>query len=242
MPEETPVINTTLFSIMSFHSSRKHQPSLSQPTSLCRLTEAASDTQCFARDPPGIRRSEKDRGGSDVLGLADAAKRSLRFNAFAKIALVEARCAHSLRFHHAGIDGVNADFARPQFLGQRPGDGVDRAFCAGVNRRTWRCQRRDGRANIDNVAASGIELPDRFLRGEKQAENIYVKMFVELLFGDLFKWRPIVNSSVVDEDVDLAEGFFSLSKEMFDVYLPGYICPHSNGLSATLCNLIYYSV
>src|SRR6266513_1609352 len=122
MPEETPVINTTLFSIMSFHSLRKHQPSLSQPTSLCRLTEAASDTQCFARDPPGIRRSEKDRAGSDVLGLADAAKRCLCFNAFAKIALVEARCAHSLRFHHAGIDGV------------------DRTLCAGVNRRTWRCQ------------------------------------------------------------------------------------------------------
>src|SRR5436190_12887847 len=212
MPEETPVISATSFSIMSFHPSRKHQPSLSQPPSApdlisgffcfvlisCRLTEAASDTQRFARDPLRIRRSEKDRGGSDVLRLADAAKRSLRFNAFAKIALVEARCAHSLRFHHAGIDGVNADFARPQFLGQRPGDGVDRAFCAGVNRRTRRCQRRDGRANIDNVAASGIELPDRFLRGEKQAENIYVKMFVELLFGDLFKWRPIVNSRVVD--------------------------------------------
>src|SRR5439155_12672993 len=154
MPEETPVISATLFSIMSFHPSRKHQPSLSQPASapdlisgfsclycfLCRLTEAASDTQCFARDPLRIRRSEKDRGGSDVLRLPDAAKRSLRFNAFAKIALVEARCAHSLRFHHAGIDGIDSNFAWPQFLGQRSGDGVDRTLCAGVNRRTWRCQ------------------------------------------------------------------------------------------------------
>src|SRR5438034_923697 len=113
MPEETPVISATLFSIMSFHPSRKHQPSLSQPASapdlisgfsclycfLCRLTEAASDTQCFARDPLRIRRSEKDRAGSDVLRLA---------------------------------------------------------------------------------------------------ENIHVKVFMELLLGDLFKWRPVVNSRVVD--------------------------------------------
>src|SRR5438093_5682955 len=83
---------------------------------------------------------------------------------------------------------------------------------------------------------------DRFLRGEEQAENIYVKVFVELLLGDLFKWRPVVNSRVVDQDVDLTEGFLSLSKKMFDVYLPGHICPNGNGSAAALGNLIHYSV
>ena len=65
---------------------------------------------------------------------------------------------------------------------------------------------------------------------------------MELLLGDLFKWRPVVNSRVVDQDVDLAEGFFALSKEMFDVYLPGHICPNGNGPAAALGNQVHYSV
>src|SRR5437773_9932734 len=128
MPEETPVINTTLFSIMSFRS----WPSPS--------AETARDTQRFAGDPRGIGRSEKDRRRSNVLRLADAAQRCLCFNAFAEIALVEAGCAHSLRFHHTGIDGMDPNFARAEFFGQRSGDGSDRTLCAGVNRRTRRCQ------------------------------------------------------------------------------------------------------
>src|SRR5439155_2439319 len=90
--------------------------------------ETARDTQRFACDPRGIGRSEKDRRRSNVLGLADAAQRCLCFNAFAEIALVEAGCAHSLRFHHAGIDGIDSNFARAEFLGQRSGDGIDRTL------------------------------------------------------------------------------------------------------------------
>ena len=70
----------------------------------------------------------------------------------------------------------------------------------------------------------------RFLRGEEQPKDIHVEVFVELFLGDLFNWRPVVNSRVVNQDVDLAEGLFSLSKEMFDVCLPGHICPNGNGL------------
>ena len=72
--------------------------------------------------------------------LADATERRLCFNALAKIALVEAGCAHAFRFYHAGIDGVDADFARTELLGQRSGDGVNRTLCPGVNRRTRRRQ------------------------------------------------------------------------------------------------------
>src|SRR5882724_6983038 len=48
------------------------------------LTKAARHTKRFAGDPRGVGRSEKDRNGSNVLGLADATERRLRFNAFAK--------------------------------------------------------------------------------------------------------------------------------------------------------------
>src|SRR6478735_3677123 len=97
------------------------------------LTKTSRNTKRFACDPRGIGRSKKDCGGSDVIGLADAAEWCLCFNAFAKIALVETGCAHSFRFYHARIDGVDADFARTEFLGQRSGDGVDRALGASVN-------------------------------------------------------------------------------------------------------------
>src|SRR5258708_31662778 len=96
------------------------------------LTKTACDTECFARDPRGIGGSEKDRGRCNVIGLTDATEWCLRFNAFVKIALVETGCAHSFGFHHPGIDGVYADFARTELLRQRSGDGVDRAFRAGV--------------------------------------------------------------------------------------------------------------
>ena len=107
---------------------------------LLGLTKAARDTKRFARDPRGVGRSEKDRSGSNVLGLANATERRLCFNAFAKIALVEAGGAHPLGYHHPGVDGIDADFARTELLGQCSGDGIDRAFCPGVNRRTRRRQ------------------------------------------------------------------------------------------------------
>src|SRR5436190_339333 len=144
---------------------------------LSGLTKTACDAESFACDPRGIGGSEKDRGRSNVIGLTDAAEWCLRFNAFAKIALVETGCAYTFRFHHAGIDGVNADFARTEFLRQRPGDRVDRAFCGSINRRTRRRQRRDGRTNIDNIATSRIELLDRLLSGEKQTENLHIELF-----------------------------------------------------------------
>jgi len=89
---------------------------------------------------------------------------------------------------------------------------------SGVNRRTA-CQLSDSRTNINNVATSRIELLDRFLRGEQQAENITSKCFgLFLVISSIATSRK---RRVVDQNVDLAEGLFSLDKEMFDVCLPG---------------------
>ena len=79
---------------------------------------------------------------------------------------------------------------------------------------------------------------DRFLRGEEQAEDIHVKVFVELLLGDLFKWRPVVNSGVVDQDIDLAEGLLRCGKKSFDFRLLGDVRPHGNRFAAALCDFV----
>src|SRR4051812_45877692 len=97
------------------------------------LTKTSRDTKRFACDPRGIRGSKKDCSRSDVSGLTDATEWCLRFNAFAKIALVKTGCAYAFGFDKTWIDGVDANSARTEFLGQRSGDSVDRAFGAGVN-------------------------------------------------------------------------------------------------------------
>ena len=80
------------------------------------LTKTSRDTKRFTCDPRGIRGSKKDCSRSDVVGLTDATEWCLRFNAFAKIALVETGRAHAFGFDKTGIDGVDANFARPSSL------------------------------------------------------------------------------------------------------------------------------
>ena len=79
---------------------------------------------------------------------------------------------------------------------------------------------------------------DRFLRGEEQAKDIHIKVFVELFLGDLFKWRPVVNSGVVDQDIDLAEGFLCCGKESFDFRLLGDVRLYGDRFAAALCDFV----
>src|SRR5437763_16153278 len=79
---------------------------------------------------------------------------------------------------------------------------------------------------------------DRFLRGEEQPKDIHVEVFVELFLGDLFKWRPIVNSGVVDQDIDLAEGLPRCGKKSFDFRVLGAVRPHRNRFAAPLWTFV----
>src|SRR5438874_10244051 len=83
---------------------------------------------------------------------------------------------------------------------------------------------------------------DRFLRSEEQAEDIYVKVFVELLLGDLFKWRPVVNSSVVDQDVDLAERLLRCGKESFGFRLLADVRLYGNRFAAAPGNFVNVAI
>ena len=52
----------------------------------------------------------------------------------AHVAFGDAGGVKAFGFDHAGIDGVDADFAGAQFLGERPRDGIHRGFGRAVNR------------------------------------------------------------------------------------------------------------
>src|SRR6266498_357076 len=73
------------------------------------------DDERLTRDPGRVRRGEEDRGGRDVLRLSDAAERRHRLDLLPEVAVGNARRMHALRLHHAGIDRVDADLARPEF-------------------------------------------------------------------------------------------------------------------------------
>src|SRR5882672_3999775 len=123
------------------------------------------DGQGLARDPRGVRRSEEDGNRGDVLRLADPAQRCLRLDLLAHLALGYAGGVDAFRLDHARIDGIDPDAARPEFLGQRTRDCIDCALGAAVNRGAGNAQRAHNRANIDDTAALGIELPHRRLGG-----------------------------------------------------------------------------
>ena len=49
----------------------------------------------------------------------------------------EAGGVNALGLDHAGVDGVDADFARAQFLGERRGDGIHGGFGGAVDGEVW---------------------------------------------------------------------------------------------------------
>ena len=82
---------------------------------------------------------------------------------------------YSLCNHHPGINGIDANFARPEFLRQRSRDRVDCAFRCVVNNRGRWSQGTGKRTDIDDAAAVGVEMLQRLLRGEKHSENVCIK-------------------------------------------------------------------
>src|SRR5437899_1277660 len=95
---------------------------------------------------------------------------------------------------------------------ERPCNRIDRAFRCIVNHRGRRSQRAGKRTDVDDAPAIGVEMLERFLSGEKHPENICVEKSVKLSLGDFFKRHKFVNAGVVDENVDLAEGFLRFSE------------------------------
>src|SRR5476649_679762 len=83
------------------------------------------------RQPARLIAGQEDCDLGDVFRLADAAQRRLGFDTLLEIAADEAGGMGAFAFHHAWIDGIDADLARAQFRGHHQGDGIQRAFGPG---------------------------------------------------------------------------------------------------------------
>jgi len=76
-----------------------------------------------------------------------------------------------------------------------------RALCASVNRTAWRCNAADDRTNVIMLPPLA-EVLHCGLRGENETKHVNVEDPVELLFGDRFDRRELVDPGIVDEDVE----------------------------------------
>src|SRR5438132_1344191 len=141
-----------------------------------RLTKPARDQKRFASDPFGIVRGEEDRSGSNVFRFSDATERSLRFKHFPHIAFSVTAGYGSFRYHHAWVDGIDADFSRSEFLRQSARDRIHCALRRVVNHRSRGSQRAGKRTDVNDASAIRIEVLKCFLSGKKHSENVGVKL------------------------------------------------------------------
>src|SRR5271165_656516 len=107
----------------------------------------------------------------------------------------------------AGVDGVHANLASTQFLGEDGGDGVNGGLGGGVHRSVRRQQGADARTDVDDAAAFGADEFHGFLGGEQQAEYVEIKMAVEEFLGDLTQWCELINPRVVHQNIEFSVGF-----------------------------------
>ena len=203
------------------------------------LAVAARDVPGLTRDPIGIGGSQEGRHRGNVLRLADPAHGSLGLDLLAEITVRMGNSGRgrTFRFHHAGSDGVDADLFRPEFLGQRDGDDIDRGLCGAVDGRARDAERGDDGTKVDDAAAGRIKMLHRFLRREQRAQHIQVEVFVEMLFGNGFQRREIVNSRIVDQDVEATERLLGFREECLNFRLFRNIGFHRDGLATVLRDL-----
>jgi len=121
-----------------------------------------------------------------------------RLHHLAEITFGHAGAMQAFGFHHAGVEGIDANFARAEFAGEGHGDGVDRGFGRAVDGARGQGHRAHDGADVDNGTTIGADVLDGFFRGEQQAEHIEVELLVEVLGGDGFERREFVNASVID--------------------------------------------
>ncbi len=174
--------------------------------------------------------------------LADAAKWRLRFKHFPHVAFGVAAGYCAFGYHHAWIDGVDADLARPKLLPERPRDSVHGALCRIVNHCGRRSERTGKRTDVDDAPAVGIEVLECFLSGEKHAKNVHIEHSVKLLLRYFFERDEFINAGVVDQDIDFSEGFLRFSEEPVDFCLLRDIAPNRDRFPSALTNFVDHAI
>src|ERR1700722_9846766 len=146
---------------------------------LRKLAETAAGDDAFAGDPLRVVGRKEGGDGCDVVHLARAAEGSLRDESFLEVRTNETCGLSTFGIDDAGVDGVDADLPRAEFLCEDASDGIQCTFGAGVYGTVGRGKAADARANVDDTG-SFAEVLDGCTCGEKHAKDVDVEDLVEL--------------------------------------------------------------
>jgi len=158
----------------------------------------------------------------------------LRFHRLAPFSLSESGGTISFRVNHAGTHGVDANFARAKFFRENFRGGLDGCLRSAVHRRIWR--RNDGgeRTDVDDASALRPKMFGCFLRGEEQAEDVEIEVFVKVVGGNALDRGKLVDSGIVDKNIEPAEGFLGFGEEAYDVGFLGNVGLNRDGFAPLL--------
>ena len=117
--------------------------------------------------------------------VAQCGRAGLGFELLLEVAADESSRMGAFCLHHAGIDRVNADLPRSQFLRQDVRDGIHSALGGGIDDRRGRRDPRRRRADINDASTARFEQFRVFLSRPEKAKHIRVELLMELIFPDL---------------------------------------------------------
>jgi hypothetical protein len=111
-----------------------------------------------------------------------------------------------------GLTEFTRIFFGAQFPCQRFRHRVHGRLRRAVDRRAGQRLHADDGADVDDTAAVAVEMFQRLLRREDQAEHVQIELLPEMVLGDLFQRRELLNAGVVHENVNAAERFPGFGK------------------------------
>ena len=117
---------------------------------------------------------------------------------------------HAFRLDHPRTDRVHANLARTELLRQHAGDRVDGGLCRRVHRGVRRPHRARARADVDHAPTLGPHVLHGLLRCQQETEDVDVEVPVKEILGHCLERGELVDTGVVDQDVEPAEHLFHL--------------------------------
>src|SRR5580704_17050339 len=172
------------------------------------LTLASVSEELDAVDEAGLVRSQKSRGGSDLVRFGNAAERNMGGDCVegSLVAVGSDPAEQARRPGRAGAQDVDADGTPGEVDGPAAGEAADRGLCGAVDALPGCDPHRGGGAGEDDRRLLAEER-QRLLHGEDDALDVRGEHGVHLLLGDVAEYRADTAAGIRHQDVDAAPAF-----------------------------------
>ena len=165
---------------------------------------SAINHQLSASDKAAVIGGQEDYSLGDLIGLTHPPERDLcrHLRSELRDLLFVAQALISLSWHHAGADGVDANFTLLQIAGPGAGKGTNRCFRRAVNAEGFHANRGDDRGIQDDLSPI-LKQRKRFLNGKEQALDVDVEDLVEVLLRNGAQRGKSSSAGVGENDIEM---------------------------------------